>query len=121
MPFQLRTFGKLPDEKEHASWQRARYVVTTTTDIVNDEDGTRTQSLGTRPKPPGEGLRRSELFWGAREGPERIRFAITNVAEAVALTLRLPQPGHQRRRIRWPCTRQHHRASAVNGTLPGQV
>jgi transposase len=30
-------------------------------------------------------------------------------------------PINQRRRIRWACTRQHRRASAVSSTLPGQV
>jgi transposase len=30
-------------------------------------------------------------------------------------------PVNQRRRIRYACTRQHRRASAVNSTLPGQV
>ena len=30
-------------------------------------------------------------------------------------------PVNQRRRIRWACTRQHRRASAVSSTLPGQV
>lgn len=30
-------------------------------------------------------------------------------------------PTNQRRRIRWACTRQHRRASAVITTLPGQV
>jgi transposase len=30
-------------------------------------------------------------------------------------------PVNQRRRIRWACTRQHRRASAVISTLPGQV
>lgn len=28
---------------------------------------------------------------------------------------------NQRRRIRWACTRQHRRASAVSSALPGQV
>jgi transposase len=32
-----------------------------------------------------------------------------------------PNPVNQRRRIRWACTRQHRRPSAMSSTLPGQV